>query len=99
MLRGNVPCRRACNAKNRFHSSRCSQQMAELALGGKDGDVIGGSAQAAAQRPCFGKVSQAGAGGVGLNGTEIARVHPRPIRMASSIARLAWVPWGSGATM
>ena len=54
------------HAKNRFHSPSGAQQMAELALGGKDGDVIGGSAQAAAQRPCFGKVSQAGAGGVGL---------------------------------
>ena len=42
--------------------------MPELPLGCEDWDVIGGRAQAAPQRPCFGEVAQAGTGGMGLDG-------------------------------
>ena len=65
-------------AKNRLNGSCGSQQMPELALWGEDGNVIGGCSKAAAQRSSFGKVTQAGAGGMGLHSTEIAWLHPRP---------------------
>ena len=52
--------------------------MPELALGGEDGDVIGGSPKAAAQRSCFRYVTQTCAGGVGLDGAEVAGFHSGP---------------------
>ena len=45
--------------------------MTELAFGGADREMIGLGPQAAAQGPGFGEVTEAGAGGMGLDGAEV----------------------------
>ena len=64
--------------KDGFHRTGAPQQVAQLALGGVDRQMIGGAAEAAPQCSGLRQVTEVGAGGMGLNAAEVCGAHLRP---------------------
>ena len=71
---GNHPGPQGLQRQDRLNGASAPQQMAQLPFGGIHRQVIGGGAEAAAQGTGLRQIAEAGAGGVGLHGTEIIRL-------------------------